>query len=487
VNDLLARIDAQARATPERIAHRSEGRALSYGELRRRSDALAAHLAATLPDDASPVVVHGHKEPELLVAFVACAKAGHPYAPVDTAQPPQRLARIVEVSGARLVLTPERVAALSDGDSVPPARAPQPADPYYVMFTSGSTGEPKGVVITRANLACFLDWMLAEHAFADGEVFLNQVPYSFDVSHMDTYPALLCGGTVVSITRAEVAAPKRLFQTLAESGLTTWVSTPSFALLCLAERRFTREMLPRLRRFVFCGETLPPEVVAQLLARFPGAEVWNTYGPTETTVAVTSIRVDATLLARYSPLPIGRAMPGTRVAVLDDAGQPVPPGERGELAIAGPTVSPGYLGRPDLTARAFFTLDDQPAYRTGDWGRERDGLLFCEGRRDHQVKLHGYRIELGDVEAHLRGLPGVQDAVVLPSPRAGRAEALVAFVVAAAAPEAGDAFERGLRLTAQLAERLPAYMLPRSVQFLERFPMTANGKVDRRALAERLP
>jgi len=214
--------------------------------------------------------------------------------------------------------------------------------------------------------------------------------------------------------------------------------------------------------------------------------VWNTYGPTEATVATTSLRIDRDVLARYSPLPIGRPMPGTRLAVIDAEGGPVADGERGEIVIAGPNVSPGYLGRPDLTAAAFSETDGMRAYHTGDWGHVRDGLFFCDGRMDDQVKLHGYRIELGEVEAHLRGLSGVRDAVVLPRLKDGRTHSLAAFVILSEPPEESE-FAASHALRTRLAERLPTYMLPGRFVFLERFPMTTNGKTDRRRLAALLP
>jgi D-alanine--poly(phosphoribitol) ligase subunit 1 len=479
---LLERMDAWGQSHPDRPAHVSRHGRLTYGELRRRSDAVAAHLARTLPDDRSPVAVLGHKEPEVLVACLGAIKAGHPYVPIDTFVPAHRVERIVAAAGARVTLTPAAVAALGDGPAAP-HRPLGADDPFYIMFTSGSTGDPKGVVITLGCLTSYLDWLLAEQSFAPAEHFLNVVPYSFDVSVMDTYGALLTGGTVYSVTREDIANPKQLYAFLAAGGLTTWVSTPSFAQMCLVERSFAQALLPALRRFLFCGETLAPEVAGRLLERFPGTEVWNTYGPTETTVAVTSLRIDRAVLERYSPLPIGRPMPGTRVVVLDDAGRPVPDGERGQIVIAGPSVSPGYLGRPDLTERAFLTFDGVRAYRTGDWGRCRDSLLFFEGRMDNQIKLHGYRIELADVEANLRALPAVRDAVVLPVLKQGVADSLAAFVIPNE-PAAGREFEAANALRAALAERLPAYMLPRRILFVETFPMNANGKADRRRLAE---
>ncbi|MDQ3696875.1 MAG: D-alanine--poly(phosphoribitol) ligase subunit DltA [Gemmatimonadota bacterium] len=486
VADPLARIDSWGRAAPERIAHASGGaggRTLTWGELLRRADALAAHVARTLPDDGFPVAVLGHKEPEMLIAFLGCAKAARAYVPLDTSLPRQRVERILATSGARLVLTPESIVELSSGSAAAPAIAATPDTPHYVIFTSGSTGEPKGVVITRGCLAHFLGWLLGEQAFGDGEVFLNQAAFSFDLSVMDLYASLTTGGTLVSVTREEAENPMPLFRALAASRVTVWVSTPTFAQMCLAERRFARGMLPHVRKFLFCGETLPPAVAAQLLERFPDAEVWNTYGPTEATVATTSIRITPQVLAGFPSLPVGRAMPGTRVLVLDDSLAPVPDGERGEIVIAGPNVSPGYLHRPDLTARAFFELDGVRAYRTGDWGTLNDGLLFFGGRLDDQIKLHGYRIELGDVEANLRALPGVRDAAVIPAMRDGAVTGLTAFIVLDERPPGSD-FEIGAAIRARLAERLPAHMLPRRFHFLDRFPATPNGKVDRRELAE---
>ena len=480
--DILRTIDDWGHRRSDRVAHISGSRSLTYAELCRRSDSVAADVMRRLPDDGSPIAVLGHKEPEMLIGFLGAVKAGHPYVPIDSVLPPRRVQRMVEMAACELTLTPERISDLPSSPNPAPERRLAPSDPYYVMFTSGSTGDPKGVVITLRCLSTFLEWMLTEHRFAEGETFLNQVSYGFDVSVMDTYVSLLTGGTVFSITNDDVNDPKQLYRSLRASGVTTWVSTPSFAVMCLAERSFAAGMLPQVRRFLFCGEALPPEVAAQILDRFPGAEVWNTYGPTETTVATTSIRIDRDVLARYSPLPIGHPMPGSRVVVVDEDGQPVAPGERGEIVIAGPHVSRGYLGTRDLDAEAFCELDGMRAYRTGDRGHYQDGLLFCDGRIDSQIKLHGYRVELGDVEANMQALPGVREAVVLPVLKQGRAQSLAAFVILTERPPGSD-FEVSRALRTKLAERLPAYMLPRQFFFREAFPMTANGKVDRRQLA----
>jgi D-alanine--poly(phosphoribitol) ligase subunit 1 len=483
--EIIDRIDHWGSKTPDHPAYKSAGRTLTYGELCKRSDALAANLAGSLPEK-SPVVVLGHKEPELLIAYLGVIKSGRAYVPVDTVVPPQRVERIAAASGASLVLSPENIAELSSGREPAPPWRIESNDHYYIMFTSGSTGEPKGVPVTYGSLQSFLRWILAEHAFLEGrEVFLNVVPYSFDVSVMDTYPALVTGGTVASVSKAEVANPRQLYQLLAASALTTWVSTPSFAQMCLIEPTFNQGMLPYLGRFLFCGETLAPEVASQLLDRFPAAEVWNTYGPTEATVATTSLRITRAILEKYSPLPIGYPMTGSRVVVMDDERRELPPGERGEIIIAGPNVSPGYLNRPELNETAFFHLNGQRAYRTGDWGRFRDHMLFFEGRIDNQIKLNGYRIEPADVEANLRALSGVRDAVVLPVLRQGAVDSLAAFLILNERPPLSD-FQLACELKVRLTERLPAYMIPRRFSFLETFPMNTNGKADRRKLAETL-
>ena len=486
--DLIERIDRWSRQTPDRIAHVSGDRTLTYLELSRDSDRLAARLMRILPDDDSPVAVLGHKQPEMLLAFLGAVKAGHPYIPIDNSLPAQRVQTILETAKAVYLLTPEKVRDLLSDDAAIGAFSPRPpaADcAWYVIFTSGSTGNPKGVVITSGCLESFIDWTLAEQHFTEaGEVFLNQAPFSFDLSVMDLYSSLVTGGTLFSLTREVIAEPKLLHGTLAAAGVTVWVSTPSFAQLCLVEPGFSALALPGARKFWFCGETLAPEVAANLLERFPHAEVWNTYGPTEATVATTSVQVDQDVLARYNPLPVGRPKPDCRIVVQGEGGL-ADALERGEIVIAGPNVSPGYLNRPDLTGQAFYRLDGLPAYRTGDTGHYQDGLLFFDGRIDFQIKLHGYRIEIGDIESHLRALADVQDAAVIPLTKNGRIDYLAAYVILRRRAPGSD-FEIARSLKRRLGEGLPDYMIPRKFVFLAQFPMTPNGKTDRRKLAEQL-
>src|SRR2546427_2295036 len=299
--NLIERIDHWAVVAPEAIAHISDGRTLTYGELCRRSDALACYLTQRFGDDRRPIAVLGHREPEMLIAFLGAVKSGRPYVPLDTALPQQRIDKILETSRAALVLTPKDVLQFSASQVRGPLRTAQGDEPFYILFTSGSTGEPKGVIITLASLEHFVAWMLEEQRFVPLiETFLNTAPFSFDLSVMDLYCSLATGGTLFSISRDLVANPKMLYRALGNSGSTTWVSTPSFAQMCLVEEKFSEGMLPRIRRFLFCGETLAAQTAARLLERFPRAQVWNMYGPTEATVATTSVRLDGSISEKYS-------------------------------------------------------------------------------------------------------------------------------------------------------------------------------------------
>lgn len=486
---LLEQIDHWGRINPEAIAHRSGGRNLTYGELLHGSDAVAAHLSATFGADRAPIAVQGEKEPEMLIAFLGAVKSGRAYVPLGHARPAQLIQRILEMSRTSTTLTPESVAEIvrrSAGAALPERASLAPNDPFYIIFTSGSTGEPKGVVITLANLEFFLGWMHGEQRFATGaEVFLNQAPFAFDLSVMDLYCSLTSGSTLYSITRADIQNRRVLLERLRESETTVWVSTPSFAQVCLAEHDFNETMMPRLERFLFCGEILAGHVAAELLRRFPRAVVWNTYGPTEATVATTSVRLDEALVGRGGPMPIGYPAPGTQVVICDEEGALLPEGERGEVVIAGPNVSPGYLEMPAGKRPAFVQFQGLPAYRTGDHGWSEDGLLFFAGRSDSQIKLRGYRIELGDLEANLRALADVRDAAVIPIGEPGHIQFLVAFIILESHIQEHP--DLGARLKHLLGERLPRYMLPKHFRFVDSFPLTPNAKADRDALGALWP
>ncbi|MHB1010471.1 MAG: D-alanine--poly(phosphoribitol) ligase subunit DltA [Propionibacteriaceae bacterium] len=505
--DVIERIQAAATRHGDRPAHTYRAEHLSYAQLWSASTLVAERIAGELGHDGSPVVVYGHKEHAMPVAFLGAVRAGHPYVPVDVSWPADRIASVVEESGARLVVavrplphgvTGDAVTVL-DGEHlarglVPPGplgtpRPVAPDDPHYVIYTSGSTGRPKGVQITSSALAHFVDWAttLADETGIEGTpVWLNQAPFSFDLSVMDLYGALTTGATLHSLDSATVGNARALHDELGRSDVSVWVSTPSFADLCLADPAFDATVLPRLRVFLFCGETLSPTTAGALMQRFPEARVVNTYGPTESTVAVTSVRIGPEHLDG-SALPVGRAKPGTTILIRDEAGATLPAGSSGEIVIAGDTVSVGYLHRPDLTEAAFTLVDldgvPTPAYRTGDLGRlDPDGMLFFGGRLDGQVKLHGYRIELEDIETNLRRVTGVQQAAVVAiRGEDGVVTHLHGFVQLDHVPD-GSPLAVATGLKRGLRTYVPEYMVPKVLTVVERIPMTPNGKADRRAL-----
>lgn len=494
---LLTRIAQHAARNPEQTAFRTEDQVLNYRLLWDRSSRLARLIHATQLERQTPIVVYGHMGTDMPVSFLACVKAGHPYIPVDTSIPMERVRLIVEKSGARLVIN--TTDSMLDFNNVTVLHLPtlqleqeeligneywvKPDEVFYIIYTSGSTGNPKGVQITAANLQSFTDWMTGYFPLDQGKVFLNQAPFSFDLSVMDFYPALQSGGTIHTLEREVINKPKLLFENLSRSALQIWTSTPSFVQMCFPNPDFNQKMLPELEVFLFCGEVLPLAVAKELKERFPRARIFNTYGPTEATVAVTSIEITEELLAKEKALPVGYPKSDMRIFVMDELGNPLPEGEKGELILAGPSVSKGYLGEPLLTENAFGIINGMNAYRTGDAGFIQDGLVYCQGRLDYQIKLHGYRMELEEIEFHLNQSDYIKSAIVIPYAPNEEIEYLIAAVV-----PAEHSFDKEYKLTAairkDLALRLPAYMIPRKFTYYTAIPMTMNGKADRKKMKE---
>ncbi len=342
----------------------------------------------------------------------------------------------------------------------------------------------RGVQISAQNLESFLAWMESDFGIKDESTFLSQPPYSFDLSVMDLYPALTRGGTLSVIPKKVTEDFRQLFSVLPQLKLNVWVSTPSFMDICLLEKSFDEEHYPQLQHFLFCGEELTHKTAQQLLQRFPHAAIYNTYGPTETTVAVTQVQITADLLAKYERLPIGKPKADTKVVVVDENLQEVAAGTAGEILIYGPSVSQGYLNNPAKTKQAFVKFNEQNAYRTGDLGEfdEAGQLLYKGGRLDFQVKLHGFRIELEEVDYHLGKVGLVEQAACVPKYGMDhKVSQLVAFVVAK-----HNEFKNNLELTKAIKEQLATlsmpYMIPQRFVYVDSLPLTTNGKVDRKHL-----
>ena len=519
-------VDAQADLVPNRVAFvNSDGERITFSQLRRASDALACWIAGhpDIPAKA-PLGVYGHKSPLMLVSFLACVKSGHAYAPVDTVYPAERVANIASQVAPTAVLDtigtftqadapemgapcigPEELAAAC----AQPFSAEQAAsldglgaeDTYYILFTSGSTGTPKGVEVTTECVDGFYDWMTSDYAFDEplsegqdpdfgGRVWFNRTPFSFDVSITDMCCGLTRGDTCFANEAAADASLAATFEALGRSGATDWVSTPAFVEQCLADPSFGDALMPRLRRMLLAGETLRPETVRAVRERFNGrVEVYNGYGPTESTDLVTLCRITDEMLSADKALPIGFSKPGTDLYVVDPATlEQVPDGTPGEMYIVGNTVARGYWKRPDITEAAFHSCPEvlaqgRKSYRTGDEvTRDPSGIIYYHGRLDLQVKLHGYRIELGDIESCLVAVPEVRMACVLPVRKGGSIAHLSAIVVPSDL-EAPRGFALTKKIKAQLKQALPTYMVPSSFKYIDSMPLNSNGKADRKALA----
>jgi len=511
--NILESIRNHAATHPERLAFvlntLTDTATLAWQDLETYSNRLGARLVQ-ITKDTTPVVVYGHKDPLMIVSFVACSKAGRAYCPVDVSVPQGRLQDIVREVCPKVVIALEDLPDVDCGDAVVltkddvsgivSARMDSPIDltsywvgpndVYYIIFTSGSTGKPKGVQITRDCLDNFIRWglSLCANAADTPMVFVNQAPYSFDLSVMDLYLALASGGTEFAISKALLESMSALFDRLRTSDATVWVSTPSFVEMCLADPSFNADLLPCMRTFLFCGETLTNRTAERLMDAFPQAEVYNTYGPTESTVAVTGVLVTPEVSSAYVPLPIGTPKPGTQIHIVDEQGADVEPGQKGEIVIVGDSVSVGYFHDEERTKASFSTrdMDGVPmrSYRTGDEGYIKDGMLFYSGRIDLQIKMHGYRIELEDIEANIAALPGVIRVAVLPVRKPdGTVRSLTAFLVMDA-PAASFSRQDVKDLRGQLASSLPSYMIPKRLRIVDDLPVTNNGKVDRKKLAE---
>ena len=535
--DILNQIRENADAFSDRPAIISENGSVTWRGLYDGSRRLAERINnMCAPGSRAPLVVCGHKSPYMIMSMLACAYAGHAYCPVDISMPAERVADIIDAVSPEIVLAAEESALdllPQDGGFflMPPRMITETADgitdpqqgyelirpvsgeeTFYIIFTSGSTGKPKGVEITADNLNNYLDWILdvgADRSSKFGRVFINQAPFSFDLSVMDLYQCLACCGTLWTLSYDTIKNYSKLIYSLGRSSAHVWVSTPSFADICLADPTFRCDLMPCLSVFLFCGETLAVNTVRRLHERFPDAVIVNTYGPTESTVAVTDVVVTHEMCVDGGALPVGRAKPGTVVyveaaggagsregacssadygaarSVDHTSGDGVSgSGVTGEIIIAGNTVAKGYFNMPEKTSESFFETEingrRMRAYRTGDLGYiSDDGMLHYCGRMDNQIKLHGYRIETEDIESNLTALDGISKAAVIPSEKDGKIKSLTAYIIcendSGSSPDAHSVKEK-------LRMRLPDYMIPKKIIFVHELPLTPNGKVDRKAL-----
>lgn len=506
-------------AHPERAAVEWRGEVLTYHELDELSNALAALLVDAGIGPGHRVGLYAPKTHLSLVAMLGISKAGAAYVPIDPHAPPLRAAYIlgncavsaVVTDGERLhalaehvstlpslhlaiaagteatgALLPEWVRTVPWQDLAPCGPRTWPAavecDPAYLLYTSGSTGHPKGVIITHRNALTFIDWGMDTFGVGPADRLSSHAPLHFDLSVFDVYCALGRGATVVLVPDQVAPFPRQLARWIRDQRISVWYSVPSALVRMLLHGQLDQVSYPELRIVLFAGEVFPTRYLRDVMRIMAASDFYNLYGPTETNVC-TYWRVPRDLAADVTTIPIGAACANTQAFAVDDAGTPVTVGEEGELLVRGGTVMAGYWGLPERTAQSLVSNPLQPAfadraYRTGDLVRlQADGTYAFLGRRDHMVKSRGYRIELGEVEQVLYQHTGIREAAVIPVPD----DEVGARLRAVVSIHAGAALATG-ELQAHCLRHLPQYMVPESFSVLDELPKTSTGKTDRQSL-----
>ncbi|MFT8425361.1 D-alanine--poly(phosphoribitol) ligase subunit DltA [Lactobacillus sp. UCMA15818] len=499
--NIIQQIDKWSEMMPDAIVYDYLGDKRTYLELRKMSDSLAQKLISLDLPKKAPILVFGGQTFEMLVSFLAVVKSGHSYIPLDGESPNERIIQINEIAKPAACIAVEKLTVKLEGLTILDREALEQTfdnetkdftaakyqvsddDIFYTIFTSGTTGVPKGVQISANNLQSFLDWMRSDFGITAGKTFLAQPAYSFDLSVMSLYPALTQGGKLTVLPKKVTDNFKKLFELLPKLELNIWVSTPSFMDICLLDKNFNEDNYPTITHFLFCGEEFTHKAAQKLQERFPKASIYNTYGPTEATVAVSQVLINENVLERYPRLPIGVAKDDTELLIVDEDLHELPAGMSGELLIIGPSVSKGYLNNSEKTQQAFVDFKGKHAYRTGDLAEiDDEGQLLYHGRIDFQVKLHGFRIELEEVDHHLNQVSLIKQAACAVKYDVNhKATQIVAYVV----PKENE-FKSEFALTkaikTELTTLMMPYMIPQKYVYVESLPLTNNGKVDRKKI-----
>jgi amino acid adenylation domain-containing protein len=501
VHDLLR---DSAVALPENVAVVDGERTTTYAELEAQSNRLSHLLRGAGVARGDRVGLYLEKSLEAVLGIYGILKAGATYVPLDPAAPPARLAVIATNADLRVVITRAEKAELwpklvDEGAPVEtfvelskpglldehpdsPLELPRDdSDLAYILYTSGSTGVPKGVMLSHLNALAFTDWAADEFEVTAEDRLSSHAPLHFDLSVFDLFAAAKAGATLVLVPGQLSLFPSELGRWIRDAGITVWYSVPSILTLLVLRGKLGETGLPALRTILFAGEVFPTKYLHALMQLVPHVRFANLFGPTETNVN-TWYEVPRWAGDPPPSIPIGKPVRDVEIFAVKEDGTIGADGEVGEMYVRGPTVMQGYWGDEERTAATLFRdwgpgSSPYPTYKTGDlaYVDEHGDWVFL-GRRDSQIKSRGYRIELGDIEAALHEHPSVVECAVVPIPDEVVTNRIKAFVVARA--EVGDD-----ELVNFVCERLPRYMAPELFEFRDELPRSSTGKVDRRALA----
>ena len=485
------------------LSHDSQ---IDYAELNRLANRLARFLISRGANKGDVICLSGEKSLDTFAAMIASLKIGGIYAILDPDSPVERLRKILSTCRPRFLFAEteftNRLAEVTselqvevvdkdnpiedlDDDNLPETCSVTGSDAAYIMFTSGSTGFPKGAVMTHANVLNLIDWSRETFSITTDDVLTNVNPLYFDNSVFDFYSSLFTGATLVPFSKSEVSEPRLLVEKIDEAKCTLWFSVPSLLMFLQTMKAADGKHLTPIRRFIFGGEGYPKAKLKSLYDAYsPTSDLFNVYGPTECTCICSCYKISANDFDDLQGLPpLGHIASNFDFLILDDNDEEVPRGEIGELCLLGPNVGKGYYNDPERTALAFVQNPRNKAfpevtYKTGDLVRlnPEDGKLYICGRKDDQIKHMGYRIELGEIETALHCLDDVSEAAVFHTNVNGLSR-IVAVV-------AGREFDAN-RIRLDLKQIIPAYMVPSVFHREEVLPKNPNGKVDRRYLAEK--
>ncbi|ANE75580.1 AMP-binding protein [Dickeya solani] len=492
-SSVLNPIQTQMRENPQQLALVNDSGSYTFAQLGRRVEGIRQVLRRHTP---RCVMIYGHKQLDAAAAMLACAFEAIPFTFTDIANPAARIERIAAMVQTDLILltceprtafpslpAPTIITtSLPDRSHLLPAVIPSPEQLFYILTTSGSTGEPKGVKISYGNFAAFSNWYipsLEAERFPGSHV--NHACLSFDMGVMDLFPSLAAGKPVMMLNHGNNIRPRKNLQLLTESAVkaSSWFSTPSFLDIMCMDRQFNAKSLPELRVIFVGGEPVSPSLVQTLQTRFPQAEVRHAYGPTETTCVTHALCLPPIIDAKtVGALPLGQPQGTNRIVVWDEREKPLPAGQHGEIVILGPQVGVGYLPNDLPANQAFGYKNNERYYRTGDIGYlDEQGQLFIQGRNDSQIKWHGNRIDLAEIEKAASQCDQVkQSAVIIEKNNNVVAELVLCVHLNIDTTAHRDSLRR------DLAQRLPTYMVPRVIRFTGPFPLTLHGKTDRQAL-----
>ena len=454
----------------EKLAISASDKDLTWSEFKSEVEKLKIELSQYKLPKGHPVVIYGHKEAKFIVSMTACMCLGLPYIPVDTIYPKERLNKIINIlSSALVIYTIENKMEVNTNNINTSYHLDDSI--IYIIFTSGSTGEPKGVQITKNSILDFKTWLETDFKFNNNSIFMNQAPFSFDLSVYEVVGFLLFGGTIILNSRELLENHLEYFERLKKYNCNTWVSTPSFISKYLLSAEFVSSNIKTLTSFLFCGEVLPSATVKRIKNNFPDSKVLNTYGPTEATVATTLIEITSEIIDKYSKsLPVGYVKKNTIINLLDKDSENV-----GEIEIVGDNVSIGYFKNEELNAQKFEPKYEKRSFRTGDFGYFEDNMLFFANRKDELIKLHGFRIELGEIDKEFTNNKEVTDAITIPLKRGSEVVKLITFIIS----------NKDININTlkdEISTVLPYYMVPSDIVKLERFPYNSNHKIDKNEL-----